>query len=63
MRAPLLNASHEVAAPVIGSDHAWRERVQTERHTWERSSGPRDGPGLECIEGRGVTVACALQSI
>ena len=52
MRAPLLNASHEAAAPVIGSDHAWRERVQTERHTWQRSSGPRDGPGLECIEPR-----------
>ena len=64
MRAALLNSSYEVDAPaVVGSDHAWREQVQTaERWGFGQRGRPRDGPGLECIEGRGTTVASALRS-
>ena len=57
MRSALLNATVE-AAPVVGSDELWRQRVHDELSSQaDTVARVRDGPGLECIEGRGTTVA------
>ena len=57
MRTALLNATVE-AAPVVGSDELWRQRVHDELLTQsETVARVRDGPGLECIEGRAVTAS------